>query len=570
MKINKYFLFFISFIFLIVIFAVFYGRLSMFFVDTSREVYIPMAMNKGALLYKDIFNVYAPLGYQINALLTKIFGENLNVYYWIGFINSLIILTALYYIMNLFIKKQYYIYSALFIIITSCIFAVSLDNYIFPYSYSMVYALNAFLWSLYFLLLYHKKDKDKYIILSCFFIGLSLAFKYEFIMFLLVVICEMRIKKCSLKCILYSILAFISVGIISLSTLLFQGVSFNDLYQAFIYMIKLSKSQSVHYLYSYLGFIPDISSIKMLSKNLSCFCLFTIILFYLIKYSLKKLILLCSFVFIILSYTYIYPCMVESNAYIFNSIGIFTVILLIAYIIFLRKKQNKTSKDKLMLLLFICAILASFKCIFSISFNSYGTYYFPILFSTLFIFFINYFPRFIKQINKKELKLYRNLLSLFVTIAALLYCLSNITRAGISHPYLLQTNKGTIYTEKVFEKSITETLNYINENTSKNDTILVLPEGAMINFLTDRKSNNKYYYLIPPNIEIFTEEKIYNDLKNNLPDYIILQPMSYNNFGQTYFCESFGMKICSLLGEYYNIPKVFGNDFWLAVYKKKD
>ena len=113
-------------------FEAFYGKLSMFFVDTSREVYIPMAMNKGALLYKDIFNVYAPLGYQINALLTKIFGENLNVYYWIGFINSLIILTALYFIMNLFIKKQYYIYSALFIIITSCIFAVSLDNYIFP------------------------------------------------------------------------------------------------------------------------------------------------------------------------------------------------------------------------------------------------------------------------------------------------------------------------------------------------------------------------------------------------------------------------------------------------------
>ena len=91
----------------------------------------------------------------------------------------------------------------------------------------------------------------------------------------------------------------------------------------------------------------------------------------------------------------------------------------------------------------------------------------------------------------------------------------------------------------------------------------------MINFLSERKSNDKYYYLIPPNIEVFGESAIAEDLENNLPNYIVLQSMSYTNFNETYFCESFGRQICELLPKYYENPIVFGNDFWFALYKLK-
>ncbi len=101
--------------------------------------------------------------------------------------------------------------------------------------------------------------------------------------------------------------------------------------------------------------------------------------------------------------------------------------------------------------------------------------------------------------------------------------------------------------------------------------MLVLPEGAALNFFTGRKSNNKYYYLIPPNIQIFGEDNIVYDLENNLPSYIIIQPSSYSNYRETYFCESFGTKICALIPRYYEHPLIFGNkEFWLAVYKKKN
>ena len=167
------------------VFIIFYGRLGSFFFDVSREVYIPQAMNKGSVLYKDIFNVYAPLGYQLNAFITAVFGNGLNMFYLLGFINSVFISGALYRISCLFLKAETAAVFCIFII-TACIFSNFTADYIFPYSYSMIYALNAFLWAL-LCLLYHVKNNDKRLLyLSFLLFGASLAFKYEFIMFGLV------------------------------------------------------------------------------------------------------------------------------------------------------------------------------------------------------------------------------------------------------------------------------------------------------------------------------------------------------------------------------------------------
>ena len=66
--------------FLIVIFlaligiVLFWGKQGHILVDTGREFYIPEQMLSGQVLYKDIFNIYGALAYQINSLLFKIFG----------------------------------------------------------------------------------------------------------------------------------------------------------------------------------------------------------------------------------------------------------------------------------------------------------------------------------------------------------------------------------------------------------------------------------------------------------------------------------------------------------------
>jgi len=552
----------------IILFVLYYGKFGMFFVDTSRETYIPMAMNKGFLLYKDIFNVYAPFGYQINALLFKIFAGHLKALYFAGFINSIMILCELFVILKLFLKNNKIICSILFMITSACFYTVSLTNYIFPYSYSMIYALNAFLLSLISILRCLINGKNLFLYLAFFFLGTSIIIKYEFTPFILLLFAVLIFKKIKLKNIIISLLFFSLIPFLSIFNLILQGVNFYDFFQAFIYSIQVGKSESTLYLYKFLGFIPTLHSFKNLFINFIIFLIFIMGIYLIVcKFSMKnkKLNIFKNFICFIVFYYLLFPFFVESNAFYFNWIGVLNAILLFIFIYYFFK--NKTEHINIIfLVLFLSTVLVSFKSIFNISFNSYGSYYFPLLFICCIIFFCIYSEKIF------NVKIRENFILYLILLVSCLFLTSNYARRNYIFNYDVYTEKGKIsvpYNEGI---AINQTLNYINNNTNGNDKILVLPEGSMINFLTNRLSDNKYYYLIPNNIEVFKENKIVNDLEQDLPDYLILQSMSYTNFNHTFFCESFGRNICGLIPKYYEAPVVFNNkegDFWLAVYKLK-
>ena len=72
-KTDKGFITFLIIIFLCFLpFFIFHQGLLL--IDTGREFYIASQCMHGQILYKDIFNIYAPLSYQLNALLFLIFG----------------------------------------------------------------------------------------------------------------------------------------------------------------------------------------------------------------------------------------------------------------------------------------------------------------------------------------------------------------------------------------------------------------------------------------------------------------------------------------------------------------
>lgn len=552
-----------------------YNGNAMLFVDTSRELYIPMAMNDGGVLYKDIFNVYAPFGYQLNAFFIRIFGEDINTFFNIGFVNSTLFLWGLFLLIRFFVKNSsFYAISIISFIAVSCLYCVSSVNYIFPYSYSLVFSLNAFIWSLVSALYFVKKDKNFYLYSAFFLYGVSVACKYEFCAFILVLAAICFYKKVSAKTIVISLILMFTVPLLSLVDLIIKGVTFDDLRLACINILLLSKAESTHTLYSYLGFIPSFNSLKIsglyfLKTSLFIvaivcyFNLFDTFYKFLSKYLRNQVSLLITLIFgfipLFVCFKFLIPILIESNAFYFSLIGIFTLIL------FLFKCRKILSENKYLFILFVSCILCSAKCIFNISFNSYGTYFFPLLFVCC----ILYFSQIAFKVCENEEKMLK-IRSIFILLVLfLLFFISNYEKMKLvfeNEKY--DFYKGKIYPEKLYSESVFKTIRHIRENTNSRDTVLVLPEGAMINFFTDRKSHNKFYYLIPPNIEIFGEDNIVKELENDLPEYLVIQPMSFHNFNETYFCESFGKKICNLIPKYYHAPIVFGNEFWMAIYKK--
>ena len=95
-----------------------------------------------------------------------------------------------------------------------------------------------------------------------------------------------------------------------------------------------------------------------------------------------------------------------------------------------------------------------------------------------------------------------------------------------------------------------------------------MPEGAIINFLSERKSNDLYYYLIPANIQVFGEEKIIFDFKKNPPDYFIMNNVPYSPFNVGDFCD-YAKKVCGYIKNNYKPYAAVDDGVRFVLYKRK-
>ena len=119
-----------------------WGHWGDFQIDSGRELYVPAAILKGKLLFRDLWYMYGPLAPYLKALLFWIFGVHLNVLYAFGL--SLAIGTALLTfevgrgfglgVLGSTVAPLFFLFEA---------FYPTLRNFIFPYSYAA--SLGAFL-----------------------------------------------------------------------------------------------------------------------------------------------------------------------------------------------------------------------------------------------------------------------------------------------------------------------------------------------------------------------------------------------------------------------------------------
>lgn len=103
-------------------------------------------------------------------------------------------------------------------------------------------------------------------------------------------------------------------------------------------------------------------------------------------------------------------------------------------------------------------------------------------------------------------------------------------------------------------------------------TVLILPEGHMFNYLTNKKTNPLYYQLIPNHIEVLGEENIINGLNKNKPDYVIFATTDYTAYGAPIFGRDFGLKIAGFVYKNYEYVKTFSNPhtkFQFSAFKLK-
>lgn len=173
------------------------------------------------------------------------------------------------------------------------------------------------------------------------------------------------------------------------------------------------------------------------------------------------------------------------------------VVLLLGIIRFKTLKNNE-------IFFIIATLLISAKVFFALTLQSYGVYFLPFVLISFFIL--------------TPVKFRKILFSLLI-IWSFIIGIFNINSLGHKNMKLDNVVK------------------YIEEKTSETDKIVVYPECLAINVLTNRKSDNKFYSLIPLYVETFGEDLIIKRLEIIKPEYIILN--DYNT--SAYYFRKFGV-----------------------------
>ena len=505
-------------LFILLIFILGYGRFGDIIVDSFREAYIPVQVAAGKILYKNIFTIYAPFSYLLNAVLFKIFGVKLGVLYAVGLFATFGIINIIYLISNKFIDKNCSFALILFMI-AGCVLSPNVFNFFFPYSYGMIYGLLFICFGIYFGL--EKKYPLAYLMYS-----FAVCSKYEFVFLLplLIYASFSEWKKEWWK----DLLCFITPFVLIFAPLFIQGVGIENLLTSFKIVAAMSTAKTLHWFYSITGLIFR-------------WDLIPVYLFNIIKIAVPFLILERFKSYWLIPFIFVYLYFTVTPAVIIFAFPLILIMFVVRY-----RKLNSSEK-----FFIVASILISIKMFFALTLKAYGVYAVPFALVSIYI------------LTPQK---YRKTLFILTILTSLVLTVQN-TKALMLKSFKIKTNRGVVYTTPYYGAPIKELTEFLTTSTAHADRVLVYPECLAVNFLTNRSSDNKFYSLIPLYVETFGENLIMDRLYITEPEYIIINNYDTSVYYYTKFGGDYAGRIMDYVKGNYSLIKTIGEEFKFEVYK---
>ena len=527
------------------------------YTDFGREAYFPAIITKGAVLYKDIFNTFiCPLSYLSNAVLIKIFGQNLNVFYTAGAANAFAILSGIYLISREFLNRNLSLAISIFIMFYCC-FYTGLMNYLTPYSYAVVYGLCAVIFSLLFYIKYLKNSKTILLYTAFFFSGIAVSCKYEYILFSLILFVLFFVLKPDLKKFVLTAASFLSVPFICLTTLIIQGLTLQELQNYFEILRNFVQQPYIKKVYA-TSFYFDIKAIITSFKNFFSIFSVTAVSFFILKkadMSNNKAYCHLLYLFAAVLFMLCLCCVKFIGFCVYEAVSYMPVLVLILFII----KIKEIIKDKSVVIIVLSSLVISSKCFWYLANNFYGRYFLPLLIVSLFIMLTKYY-------FKPEHQTYLQKSLIFIVVLLGL-CSFRLNLAGlVVRNTPVKTPTGTIYSQKDEAQSYNSVLNYVINNTKPDETIVVLGAAPLINFLAQRNSINFYNHFDEAILGAYGEKRIISAYTKTKPDYFIIFGKADKNYD---LCHTYGKNICRFIQRNYTKEHKFvteGTNDYVVIY----
>lgn len=183
--------------------------------------------------------------------------------------------------------------------------------------------------------------------------------------------------------------------------------------------------------------------------------------------------------------------------------------------------------------------------------------------STLvFISVLSYFiPKFVCRSRESAFAV-KSVALLIIFIGAASYASLSIYMYGMkNYPIADGPDRIVTYSDRLSTKGshIRSALDAISSLIKEDETMLVLPEGIMLNYLSRRISPYPYSNVMPFEIATVGEDRILAGLKKADPDYIVLVDRNTSEFGCPDFGKGFAVKIYDWINDAYAPVWMTGN-----------
>lgn len=525
------------------------------YIDLGKEIYLPKAIAEGGVLYKDVLAIFGPFSYLLNSVFIKIFGVSIRTFYFVGICNALLIIMGIYLLAREFFSRWISFILSCFVLYFCC-FVPDVMNFVTPYSYGMVYGLSSVIYSAVFFIKYLKSDENKFLYVSMFLVGTALANKYEFVLPMFVLVSFLFAKKVNWNVLAKAFACGLTVPLLCLIVLWLQGLSVVDFLNYLSDWFKFANSSDMKNYYNgtfYFSFQYFLIALKSF--------IFSFIVLSVIYYGVKFIetlkikfkhryfahIFYCIFSFVLLIFFCKYSAIFVN--YIFYSVAM-------VLMIFALLKVKNLCKNFCVLFLTLFALAVGLKSFFFMQINQYGRYFLPLILIAFIVVLKDYYFKDNNRIFKITLTYFLLLMSIAAFWNSLGYLRFN--------NYKITSQYGTIYKDEASAKVFNVILDSINKLTKKDDTLVVLQEGLMINFLSGRRAD-KYNYLIPALLELYGEENVVAQYKKTSPEMFIVFTSPDD---KTLICNGWGYKICGFISKNYKLVQTIKAEKLILIFKK--
>ena len=540
-------------------------------IDFGQQLYVPWQISQGKVLYRDIYYSYGPLAAYVNGLFFKCFGTNLHVL----FIASFICLMVIGYLLYAIFKSAYGVVSGIIsLYIFFGIFAfghyllgLSSYNFISPYSYELVYGFALSLAGIFFIDYWLKRPKAIYLVIIGVLLGLVFLTKFEvFLAFLgavtaaviLNILCRGITLFGAVKnfCMLLGfalippVIFFVylcqympwGMAIRALGTALFSfqdpGNPLENIFD-FILGFNTPLNSLWFVLFVAVGYVFAFASLGALAKVISFFK----------KKGTRFIFIFVSCVLAILTYVFINYRWVFS---VLRAVPLVLIVFILIRLIQLFKRHvdpQRAAKRAFHIVLLLYALILSFKIFLSFTPFQYG--FVLGLPGTICMACIltNDVACWGRVASFYSPKVYRILVLVVLSGALVLYF--RWSKDLYDHMnYAISKGKDAFWADdsNVSPRAfLTDTMvQWLGKNTNPTDTLVVMPTGAMINYLSRRINPIPMILFDRRSLEGNKESEIINLLSHANPGYIIFT--GYGSLGAQY-----GQSIVRWVLENYNI-----------------